>query len=424
MTNICLPRQNLPRIVIIGGGFAGYNLVKRLSGTDYQIVLLDKNNYHQFQPLLYQVATSGLESDSISFPLRKLFHKRKNIHYRFAEVEKIETEKKQIITNQGIVDYDILVMAQGSKINYYGMDDVARYSYVLKDISDALRIRNQVLRSLEMAEITCDQKEKDEFASIVIVGGGPTGVEMAGALAEFRRYILKKDYPGVAEDLMKIYLVEMMPQLLPGLSDKASRKAEDQLKRMGVTMLTNHSVTSYNGHLVSFNNGKKVNAATLIWSAGVMGNLPLGFSNEYTAKGSRIKVDEYNQVVDHTNIYAIGDIAAMVSDANPKGHPMLAQAAMQQSKHLAKNLKRMKKNKLPKPFLFKNKGYIATVGKTYAVADFGKLFFKGFAAWIVWATVHLYAMVGGKNKFMVGINWLYHYITYDKANRHILRGFK
>ncbi len=423
-TSICIPETRLPRVVVVGGGFAGHNFIKKISDRQYQVVLLDKTNYNQFQPLLYQVATCGLESDSISFPLRKLFHERKNLIYRNAALEKVIPEEQIIITDKGILKYDILVMAMGSKPNYYGMQDIQKNSFPLKNIIDALSIRNKILTSLEDASNSCDKQIKDAYTNFIIVGGGPTGVEMAGSLAEFKEYILKKDYPDQTKHFMKIYLIEMQSRLLPTLSERASQKAENQLERMGIEVMTNASVSEFNGQKALLNDGSEINAVTLIWTAGVAGNAPLGFKNEVISKNGRVKVNEYNRVDDYDNIYAIGDMANMKSENNPKGHPMLARIAIEQAKHLAKNFKRMERGKQVKPFTYKNKIFMTTVGKTYAVADIGRYFLKGFVAWIAWATIHLYSLVGGKNRILVGINWLYHYITYDKTNRYILKGLK
>ncbi|MFW6224809.1 MAG: NAD(P)/FAD-dependent oxidoreductase [Bacteroidota bacterium] len=421
---ICIPETELPRIVVVGGGFAGYNFIKKISDKQYQIVLLDKTNYHRFQPLLYQVATCGLESDSISFPLRKLFHKRKNLIYRNAALEKVIPEKQKIITDKGMLKYDILIMAMGSKPNFYGMQDAQQNSFPLKDIIDALNIRNKILISLENASNSCDNQIKETYTHFIVVGGGPTGVEMAGSLAEFKNYILKKDYPDQTEPYMKIYLIEMQPRLLPALSESASKKAENQLKRMGVEVITKASVKHYDGLKALLNDGTEINAATLIWTAGVAGNSPFGFKKEVISKNEQIKVNEYNKVDGYEDIYAIGDMANMAGKKNPKGHPMLARIAIEQAKHLAKNLKRIEKGKSAKPFIYQNNIFITTIGKKYAVADIGRYFLKGFVAWIAWATIHLYSLVGGKNKIIVGINWLYHYFTYDKTNRYILKGLK
>jgi NADH dehydrogenase len=287
-----------------------------------------------------------------------------------------------------------------------------------------LNIRNQILTSLEDASNTCDNQIKDAYTNFIIVGGGPTGVELAGSLAEFKEYILKKDYPDQAEHFMKIYLIEMQSRILSTLSEGASKMSENQLKRMGVEVMKNVSVKNFDGQKALFSNGFEINTATLLWTAGVAGNTPAGFKNGTIGKNGRIKVNEYNKVDDYEDIYAIGDVASMVSEENPKGHPMLARVAIEQAKHLAKNIKNKEKGIQATPFTYRNKIYMTTVGKTYAVADIGRYVLKGFVAWIAWATIHLYALVGGKNKIIVGINWLYHYITYDKTNRYILKGMK
>ena len=424
-STVCLPATRLPRIVVIGAGFAGLNLIKKLRNKPVQIVLLDKNNFHQFQPLLYQVAIAGLEPDSIVSPIRKLFQGYKNLVYRMAEVVRVEPETNRVFTNIGWVRYDYLVLATGSRTNYYGLKDVERNSVGLKDIRDALDIRSWVLHNLEEAAITCDQKEKDSLTNFVIVGGGPAGVELAGALAEFRRYLLNKDYPEIATEWMKIYLVEAAGRLLPGMSEKASEHALKVLKTLDVEIVLNTSVTAYDGANVQLSNKNSLVARMLAWTAGVKGEVPSGLKDGALAKGNRLKVDGYNRLKNYDNIFAIGDVAAMISPDSAQGHTMVAQVAIQQGQLLAENLLYyIKHGEFRKAFRYKDKGSMSAIGKKNAVAEIGGAIWKGWFAWLLWSTVHLFSIIGLKNKLMVAVNWMTRYLTYEKANRLIIRKFK
>lgn len=422
---ICLPEAQLPRVAVIGAGFAGLNLIKRLRNKPVEIVLLDKNNFHQFQPLLYQVAIAGLEPDSIVTPIRKLFQGYKNLIFRMAEVLEVNPEKQIVITNIGYLTYDFLVIATGSSTNYYGLNQVEENSVGLKDIRDALDIRSWVLQNLEEAVITCDLKEKDALTNFVIVGGGPAGVELAGALAEFKRYLLHKDYPEIAKEWMKIYLLEAGDRLLSVMSEKSSQHALKVLKKLEVEVLLNTAVEGYDGEKVSLKDKNPITAKSLVWTAGVQGSYPKGLTLSDIERGNRLKVGSYNQVTGYENIFAIGDVAAMVSDELPKGHPMLAPVAIQQGNLLAINLLHfIKDGKFKKPFHYLDKGSMATIGKNKAVAEIGKTKLKGWLAWVMWSTVHLISITGFKNKLMVGINWMVRYFTYEKANRLIIRPFQ
>ncbi len=422
---ICLPASKYPKVVVIGAGFAGINLIKKLRNKRVQVILLDKNNFHQFQPLLYQVAIAGLEPDSIISPIRKLFQGYRNLNFRMAEVLEIEPENQRVVTNIGWVPYDYLVIATGSTSNYYGLNQIENNSVGLKDIRDALDIRSWVLQNLEKAVITCDIKEKDALTNFVIVGGGPAGVELAGALAEFKRYLLHKDYPEIAREWMKIYLLEAGDRLLASMSEKSSAHAFEVLKKLNVEVMLGTAVTNYDGHTAALGNGKTLFAETLIWTAGVKGNYPSGLAANDTAKGNRLKVDGYNRVAGSENVFAIGDVAAMISSDNPNGHPMLAPVAIQQGDLLAKNLLELiAKGSYKKTFQYRDKGSMATIGKNRAVVEIGKTKLKGWLAWVMWSTVHLFSITGFKNRFMVGINWMMRYMTYEKANRLILRKFE
>jgi NADH dehydrogenase len=410
---------------VIGAGFAGINLIKKLRNKQVQLVLLDKNNFHQFQPLLYQVAIAGLEPDSIVTPIRKLFQGYRNLIYRLAEVDRVDPHSRRVYTDIGWVQYDYLVIATGSVTNYFGLEDVARNSVGLKDIRDALDIRSWVLQNLEAAAITCDQNEKEALTNFVIVGGGPAGVELAGALSEFRRYLLRKDYPEIAEEWMKVYLVEATDRLLGTMPEAASDHAFRTLSQLEVEIRLNTTVQGYTGSEVLLADNQTLLAKTLIWTAGVKGAAPEGLAPESSTKGRRIKVDLFNQVEGCRNVFAIGDIAAMIDERWPQGHPMVAQVAIQQGKLLAENLLHLiRHGTFKKEFQYRDKGSMATIGKRNAVAEFGGSTWKGKLAWLLWSTVHLFSITGFKNRLMVGINWIIRYLNYEKANRLIIREFK
>jgi NADH dehydrogenase len=421
---ICLPDSKLPRVIIIGGGFAGLALVEKLKHKAVQVILFDKNNFHQFQPLLYQVATSALEPDSIVFPFRKQFNGYKNVVFRLAEVEEIQPSSNSIVTNKGAVHYDYLVLATGTTTNFFGMESVEANSLGMKDIRDSLNIRHMMLQNLEQAAITCDDDERDALTNFVIVGGGPAGVEMAGALAEFCKYILPKDYPEYPSSLMNIYLVEANAELLSTMSDKASLKTLKYLENLNVKVLFNESVSHYDGRQVITKSGKIILAKNLVWTAGIKGQFPKGIDEKNVVRGNRIKTDPNLKVEDYKNIFAIGDIAALISENTPKGHPQVAQAAIQQGKYLGNSLLNIIKNKPIKPFEYKDKGSLATVGKRRAVADLSKFKFAGYFAWLLWSIVHLMSISGFRNRLLVGFNWAVSYFTYEKSNRVIIRNFK
>ena len=421
---ICLPYSDLPRVVIIGGGFAGISLAKKLKNGPYQVVLLDRNNFHQFQPLLYQVATSGLEPDSIVFPFRKMFSGYKNFVYRLVEVQEIDPDRQQIFTDKGAISYDYLVLATGSTTNFFGMEQVKNNSTGMKDIREALNIRHLMLQNLEKAAITCDNREKDILSNFIIVGGGPAGVEMAGALAEFRNFILPKDYPELVIDDMNIYLLEAGDRLLNGMSSKAARKAIEYLSKLGVEVLLQTAVTQYDGREAHTKDGKKMEAATLVWTAGVQGSFPSGIVLANVGRSNRIQTDEYLRINGYSNLFATGDVAEVNDTTHTFGYPMVAQVAIQQGKLLGDNFLRLPKGKEVRPFRYKDKGSLATIGKNRAVADLAQLHFGGYAAWVLWSVVHLMSISGFKNKVFVGLNWLWSYFNYEKSNRLIIRKYK
>ncbi len=420
---VCLPETNLPRVVVIGGGFAGLSLIKKLNKQAVQVVLIDKNNFHQFLPLLYQVATSGTGPDSIVFPFRKIFDKYENMIFRMGEVIAIDTTNNRVNTSIGYIDYNYLVIAGGSTNNFFGNNGFERFGMGLKSVIEALNIRSVLLQNLEKATITCIHEEKATFSSIVIVGGGPAGIEMAGALAEFKKYIFRKDYPELKNIEMKIYLLEMTDRLLSVMPEKLSEKTLNYLTKMKVDVLLNTLVKSYDGTTITLNNGKTIKAAAFIWTAGIKGTVINGIPSSVVDKQSRIIVDEFNRVQPLENVFAIGDIAKMLTVAYPNGHPMVAQPAIQQGKTLAKNLLRLIRKKTLVPFHYHDKGTLATVGKRKAVANIYGKEFSGFFAWIIWSAIHLMSIIGVRNKIVIAVNWMWNYFTYDKSDRVIIRKY-
>jgi len=421
--SVNIPETHKKRIVIIGAGFGGLKLAKKLVDSGYQVVLIDKNNYHQFQPLFYQVATAGIEPSSILFPLRKIFQKKKDFYIRIADVYSIDTEKKQLLTSLDVVWYDYLVIATGVKTNYFGMKNMETYSFPMKTISEAMALRNRILLNLEKAVTLFDhhEEEKESLLNIFVVGGGPTGVEVSGAIAEMKKFVLPKDYPDLDFNMMKITLVEGDPELLGNMSENASEKALIYLKSMGVNVMLNTRVVDFDGEYVSFNDGSKIATKLVIWAAGISGVIPAGIPEEIMGRGRRVLVDDYNRVKGHEDVYAIGDIALMINEKNPIGHPQVAQVAIQQGRNVARNFKAMLKNEKLKPFTYIDRGSMATIGRNRAVADLTYVHFGGFLAWLTWMFVHLMAILGVKNRLLIFVNWLWNYITYDQSLRLILK---
>jgi NADH dehydrogenase len=416
-----IPETKYKRVVIIGGGFGGLKLARNLSGKKFQVVLLDKNNYHQFQPLFYQVATSGLEPSTISFPFRKIFQGNENMHIRITEITSVNPKESYIVSGIGKIKYDFLVLATGADTNFYGNSKIRKYALPMKSVAEALDIRNRVLENYEKALVTEDKDEQLALMNIVVVGGGPTGVELSGTLAQMKTHILPKDYPELDFKRMQIYLIESSSKLLSTMSSAASQKAELYLRKLNVKILANTSVKDYDGKEVLLSDDSVLNSRNLIWAAGVTGNKLDGLPENVFVHNNRVKVDRYNRVDGFENIFAVGDIAYMTEKIYPKGHPQVAQTAIQQAGRLASNLNNIINNKKLVPFHYKDLGSLATVGKNLAVADLPFIKFQGFFAWLVWMFVHLMAIVGVKNRIFIFINWAWNYITYDQSLRLIIR---
>lgn len=419
-----IPVTSKQRVVIVGGGFGGIELAKRLKKVDVQVLLIDKNNYHTFQPLLYQVATAALEADSIAYPFREIFKRQENFIFRMAEVLRIKPQENRIETSIGDITYDYLVLAMGSKTNYYGMVDLQQHATPMKTVPEAMALRNLILENLEKALLTADIYERERLMNIIIVGGGPTGVETAGALGELKLHILPRDYPELDFKRMQIHIIDMEDRLLKTMSPEASRSAEKFLKKFDVNIWLKTKVTGYDGKLVNLSNGKQLSADTVIWASGVAGALIEGLKSDVVVQGGRIKVDAYNRVQGYANIFAIGDVAAMISDKNPRGFPMLAPVAIQQARRLSKNIPQLMANKTVKPFVYRNFGVMATVGRNNAVVEFAFVKFQGVLAWFVWLFVHLMALVGFRNKIVALVNWAWNYFSYDRGLRLIIKPFR
>jgi len=415
--------SKFPKIVIIGGGFGGIELAKHLDDKPVDVLMLDKHNYHTFQPLLYQVATGGLEADSIAFPLRKIFEGQKNFRFRIAEVTKVNIENNSLDTSIGEVKYDYLVIATGSTTNFFGNKNIEHYSMPMKSIPEALNLRSMILQNLEEALLLPSKEQREPYMNFVVTGAGPTGVELSGAIAELRNHILSKDYPELNKNEMKVYLVEGLPKVLQVMSEQASTKSTDFLKEMGVEILTNTMVKEYDGKEIVFADGRSIKTHNVIWSAGVMGQVIPGLPKETILRGNRIQTNDINLVAGQSNIYAIGDVAAIITEDTPKGHPGVAPVAIQQGEHLAKNIVRMINNEPTKPFKYFDKGSMATVGRNKAVVDIGKIRFQGFFAWLTWMFVHLLSLVGFRNRIIVFISWIGSYFSYNGGTRLIIRKF-
>ena len=416
-----IPESEFKRVLIIGGGFGGLHIAKGLKNKNFQVVMLDKNNYHTFQPLLYQVATSGLEPDSIAYPIRKIFKSQQRFHFRMANVQRIDTAENVVNTDIGDISYDYLVIATGTTTNFFGMKGVEKYAMTMKSVSEALDLRSLILQNFEKA-LLATEEEQESYMNFPIVGAGPTGVELAGALAELKNHILPADYPDLNIQRMKIQVIEMQDEVLKPMSEKASKKALNYLQELGVDVMLNKSVASFDGNKLTFQSGEVLESKTLIWAAGVKGNIIDGFPESIIDKG-RYMVDRTSKVRGTENVYAIGDIAHMTTPLFESGMPQVAPVANQQGDFLAKNLIRISNGQEPKLFEYFDKGSMATIGRNRAVVDMGKIKFQGTLAWFVWMFVHLISLVGFRNRVVTFFNWSYNYFSFDWGARLIIRKF-
>ncbi len=412
-------------IVIIGGGFAGVNLAKALGNKkDFKVTLVDKNNYYFFPPLIYQVATAFLEPSSISYPFRKLFSQKANVHFRMGELQSIVPAENKIILNNGELPYDRLVIATGAETNYFGMENVKENAIPMKTLSDAIEMRNKLLEQMEQATIMSDRAEIKKLLTIVIAGGGPTGVEVAGMMAEMKIGIFRKEYPGLSGMGGEIYLVDGSPAVLSPMSPASQKDTYDALTKLGVKIILNTNVKDFAGDTVMLSNGDSIAAKNLIWAAGVSARLFEGIAEESYGRGKRLMVDQFNKVQGSQNIYALGDTCIQTSDTNfPNGHPQVAQVAIQQAKNMADNFQAEVLARSLKSFVYNDKGSMAIIGKNKAVVDLPKpkLHFKGFFAWMIWLFIHLISLISFRNKLRTFYNWVVAYFTKDQSLRMIIR---
>lgn len=422
-----IERNEKKRVVIVGGGFGGLRLAQDLRKSNFQVILIDKNNYHQFPPLIYQIATAGLNPASISFPFRKIFEDRRDYFFRMTELRAIYQEENYIQTSIGKIDYDYLVLACGTRTNFFNNGNIAEVAMPMKVVSEAMGLRNALLSNFERSVTCASDEERQQLLNVVIVGGGPSGVEIAGAIAEMRQHVLPKDYPDMDTNRMHIHLIQGDNRLLTGMSPKASQKAYDFLTKMKVEVKLGTFVSDYKDNTVLMNDGTSIPTRNLIWVGGVDCEPIIGIHREQMGRGNRIKVDGYNRVIGSKNVFAIGDLALMENsdEAFAKGHPQMAQPAIQQGRLLAKNLVALEDgNKAMERFHYNDLGSMATIGKNKAVAEIGKFKFYGFFAWVLWMGVHLISILGVRNKFFVFMDWVWSYFTYDRSNRMILQSFK
>lgn len=421
--SINIQRNQKKRVVIVGGGLGGLRLAEDLYGSGMQVVLIDKNNFHQFPPLIYQIASAGIDPSSISFPFRQIFRKRKDFYFRMAEARMVDTEKKILQTSIGKIDYDYLVLAAGATTNFFGNKNIEEWAIPMKTVPEAMGLRNALLSNFERALTCATEEERQELLNVVIVGGGATGVEIAGALAEMRRYVIPYDYPDMDSSLMHIYLIEAGDRLLAGLSQESSQKAYEFLKSMGVDIQFGKMVTDYRDHKVVMKDGTEIPTRTFLWVSGIRANAMPGIDESHLGRGFRFKVDELNRIQGVEDVFVIGDQCLQTSDAAyPNGHPQVAQVAIQQAKNLAKNLKLIDQGADSSEltaFHYKNLGSMATIGRNKAVVEIGKFRSQGFFAWVLWLVVHLRSILGVKNKMMVLLNWLWKYVSYNDSIRMI-----
>lgn len=412
----------MERIVIVGGGFAGINLCRGLDRKKYEICLVDRNNFHSFPPLFYQVAASALVPANICFPLRKEFRKMPNVSYHMGHVKNIDLQRKEITTSYETLKYDRLVLAAGSTNNYFGMENLSRETFGIKTVSEAIHTRDEILDRFERGALCTDPERRRQLLSFLVVGGGPSGVEIAGALGEMKKYIIKKEYPELKPEDVNITLVEGSAQLLGAMSKKSQERALKDLQDLMVNVRLNTVMKGYNEKFVTFADGHREYYETLIWTAGVKGEPMPGMPEQTIGRGNRIIVDEYNRVTGYEDsVYALGDIALMTTEKYPKGHPQMAQPAIQQAANLAKN---MNAGEFKSKFRYHDKGSMATIGKNKAVADLPKYSFSGFFAWLAWLFVHLISILGMRNKISVMMNWFWNYIFYSTSLRLLLRPTK
>ena len=421
--SINIQRNQKKRVVIVGGGLGGLRLAEDLYGVGMQVVLIDKNNFHQFPPLIYQIASAGIDPSSISFPFRQIFRKRKDFYFRMAEARMVDTDKKILQTSIGKIDYDYLVLAAGATTNFFGNKNIEDWAIPMKTVPEAMGLRNALLSNLERALTCATEEERQELLNVVIVGGGATGVEIAGALSEMKRYVIPYDYPDMDSSLMHIYLIEAGDRLLAGMTPDSSKKAYDFLKSMGVDIQFGKMVTDYRDHKVIMKDGTEIPTRTFLWVSGIRANVMPGIDESHLGRGFRFKVDQYNRIPGLEGVFAIGDQCLQTTDeAYPNGHPQVAQVAIQQAKNLAKNLKKINEGLADSSltaFKYKNLGSMATIGRNKAVVEIGKLRSQGFFAWILWLVVHLRSILGVKNKMMVLLNWLWKYVSYNDSIRMI-----
>lgn len=421
--SINIQRNQKKRVVIVGGGLGGLRLAEELYGSGMQVVLIDKNNFHQFPPLIYQIASAGIDPSSISFPFRQIFRKRKDFYFRMAEARMVDSEKKILQTSIGKIDYDYLVLAAGATTNFFGNKNIEEWAIPMKTVPEAMGLRNALLSNFERALTCATEEERQELLNVVIVGGGATGVEIAGALAEMRRYVIPYDYPDMDSSLMHIYLIEAGDRLLAGLSQESSQKAYEFLKSMGVDIQFGKMVTDYRDHKVVMKDGTEIPTRTFLWVSGIRANAMPGIDESHLGRGFRFKVDELNRIQGVEDVFVIGDQCLQTSDAAyPNGHPQVAQVAIQQAKNLAKNLKLIDQgadSSALTAFHYKNLGSMATIGRNKAVVEIGKFRSQGFFAWVLWLVVHLRSILGVKNKMMVLLNWLWKYVSYNDSIRMI-----
>lgn len=417
-------QEAFPRVVIIGAGFAGLSMAKSFKDTAVEVLLIDQNNYHNFQPLMYQVATGGLQPDSIAYPVRRVFRNYDHVRFRMAQVSRVDAADKTIHTPAGTIPFDYLIIATGSTNNYFDFEDVKDKLLTLKSIPDALNLRSYIFQNLERAISQDAADSKEALLNIAIVGGGPAGIELAGALAEMKRFVLPRDFPDLDFSKMTINLYEAAPKLLVSMSTNASEKSEQFLKELGVIVHTNSIVTSYDGSTVKLKDGTSFTTKTVIWTAGVKGAPIDGLPPASIVAGNRIAVDSFNQVLETSHIYAVGDVASHVTEHEPKGLPMLAPVAQQQGAHLALNIVKLTKGETMKPFHYSDKGTMATIGRRRAVVDLPQYKFSGTFAWLIWMFLHIFSLIGFRNKIVAFIDWLTNYLSYDRPLGLIIRPFR